>query len=186
MALTAQGQNGITVSCGGGFFTIDGRLENVSGTPTVSPTDTSQSAFRYDEVANLLYIWSPTASLWEAVSHTVPTLEKSFTIIDPTSTESLMLLTFDVDITVVELTAVLKGASGGPSVTWTIRHDADVSSVGTEIVTGGTATVTVGIPDSITSFNNPSIPAGSGVWIETTAQSGTTPQLSITMKYTED
>ena len=67
-----------------------------------------------------------------------------------------------------ELRAVIVGGAS-PSVTWTIRFDADRSAVGTEVVTGGTVTTNTTIGQSVTVFNNGTIPAGRWVWIELTS-----------------
>lgn len=66
------------------------------------------------------------------------------------------------------LSAVLRNPAappGTPQVDWTIRYAATRSAVGTELVTGGTATTsTTGVV--ITSFDEEFIPAGSWVWLE--------------------
>lgn len=75
--------------------------------------------------------------------------------------------------------AVLKGSST-PSVTFTIRYDADRSATGTELLTSGrtvtNTTIGVNYPPDVTT-----IPAGVWVWVETSAQSGTVEELSITL-----
>ena len=77
--------------------------------------------------------------------------------------------------------------SATPSVTWTIRHHAtDRSNAGNEVVTGGTTTTSTTSGDDVTSFNDATIPADSFVWLETTAQSGTVDELSVSMIYTID
>lgn len=76
--------------------------------------------------------------------------------------------------------AVLNG-SGSPSVTFTVRIDTDRSAVGTELLTGGRVltNITTGVayvPDVTT------IPAGSYVWIQTTARSGSVLELHVAME----
>lgn len=115
-----------------------------------------------------------------------PNLTKGITIEDPTATEDATLFFTDVAITVTQLNAVVRGTT--PSVTWTIRHDngtATRSATGNEVVTGGKAT-TSEANDEITAFNDATIPAGSWVWLETTAQSGTVNELSVTITYKQD
>jgi hypothetical protein len=107
---------------------------------------------------------------------------KAITIESPTSTEDISMFFTDVAITVEKMTAVLRG-SATPSVTWTIRHGSDRSAAGTEVVTGGTATTNTTTGDTVTSFNDATIPANSFVWLETTAQSGTVNEINITIKY---
>ena len=87
----------------------------------------------------------------------------------------------DAGFTVAKLNAVLTG-SGGQSVSWTIRFaTARTPAAGTEVITGGTTTTSTTTGDEITVFNNDVIPAGSWVWIETTAQAGVVGTLAVTM-----
>ena len=110
---------------------------------------------------------------------------KAITVESPTNTEDISIFYTDVAITIEKMTAVLRG-SATPSVTWTIRHNSDRSAAGTEVVTGGTATTNTTTGEQVTVFNDATIPAGSFVWLETTAQSGTVDTLHITIKYTYD
>lgn len=89
----------------------------------------------------------------------------------------------DAGFTVGQLNAVLTGSST-PSVTWTMYFDAGPDRTpggGTEVITGGTTTTSTTTGDEITSFDNAVVPAGSHVWIETTAQSGTVGGLTVTI-----
>lgn len=110
---------------------------------------------------------------------------KSITIESPTATEDISFFYSDIAITVTKITAVLVGSST-PSVTWTVRHGTDRSATGAEVVTSGTTTTSISTGSVVTSFNDATIVADSFVWIETTAQSGTVGQISITLEYTED
>ena len=113
------------------------------------------------------------------------TLSKSITVEEPGSAEDLSMFFTNKAITVTEIRAVLRG-SATPSVTWTLRHGTDRSAAGAEAVTGGTTTTSTTTGSDVTSFNDATIVADSFVWIETTAQSGTVDELSITVIYTED
>lgn len=86
----------------------------------------------------------------------------------------------DVELTVAELRAVLQG-SATPSVTWTIRFGSNRDAAGTEVVVGGTTTTSITTGDTITVLTNPTIPAGSFFWLETTAQSGTVDAVTISV-----
>lgn len=110
---------------------------------------------------------------------------KAITIESPTSSEDLTMFFTDDAITVTQLNAVLRGNST-PSVTWTIRHNSDRSAVGNEVVTSGTTTTSTSTGSEVTSFNDATIPAGSWVWLETTAQSGTVDEINITIEFTRD
>lgn len=83
-------------------------------------------------------------------------------------------------VTIEEIRAVLRGTST-PSVTWTIRYASDRSATGTEVITGGTVTTSLS-GQTITVFNNPTIPAGNWVWLETTAVSGTVQSLGVILR----
>lgn len=111
---------------------------------------------------------------------------KAITIEDPTSSEDITMFFTDDAITVTQLNAVLANGSSTPSVTWTIRHSTDRSATGNEVVTSGTTTTSISTGSEVSSFNDATIPAGSWVWIETTAQSGTVPELSVSIEYTVD
>ena len=110
---------------------------------------------------------------------------KSLTIEDPAANEDLTVFFTDQAITLSRIQAVLRGSST-PSVTWTIRHDLDRSAVGNEAVTGGTVTTSTTTGSSVTSFNDPTIPANSWVWVETTVKSGVVNALHLTLDYTVD
>ena len=103
----------------------------------------------------------------------------------PTDSEKLPMFKTKVAITVSDLYCTLIGDTS-PSVTWTIRFSSDLSSVGTEIVVGGTTTVSTTTGDEITVLTNPSIPALSHVWIETSALGGNVTILTATVIYTVD
>lgn len=105
--------------------------------------------------------------------------EKSITIENPTSSEDATFFYTESGFTISSMRAVLNGSS--PSVTWTIRYASDRSAAGTEVVTSGTTTTNTTTGQSITSLDNESVPAGSWVWLETTATSGTVDMISITL-----
>jgi hypothetical protein len=111
---------------------------------------------------------------------------KTITIESPTSTEDISMFFTNQAITVTEMRAVLNNGTATPSVTWTIRHATDRSAAGAEVVTGGTATTSVTTGSDVTSFNDATIVADSFVWFATTAQSGTVPELTVTIFYTQD
>jgi hypothetical protein len=111
---------------------------------------------------------------------------KSITVPDITGSEDIPMFETDDDITITKIRAVHKGTTSTPSVTWTIKHSTDASAVGNEVVTSGTTTTSTTTGDSVTVFNDATIPAGSFVWLETTNQSGTVDKFHITIHYTFD
>ena len=99
---------------------------------------------------------------------------------NPSGSERIIWFRTYVETTVLEITAVLNG-SASPSVTFSVRFDADRSAVGTELLTGGrvltnTTTGVSLVPDVTT------IPADRWVWLQTTAQSGTVLDLLVGME----
>lgn len=101
---------------------------------------------------------------------------------NPTGTERILWFRTYVTTTVNEINAVLNG-SLSPSVTFSVRFDADRSAVGTELLTGGrvltnTTTGVSYVPDVTT------IPPDVWVWVQTTAQSGTVNDMLIGMDLT--
>lgn len=111
---------------------------------------------------------------------------KAITIENPTGGEDITMFFTDVAITITQLNAIVANGSATPSVTWTIRHGTDRSAVGAEVVTSGTTTTSASTGSEVTSFDDATIVAGSWIWIETTAQSGTVPELNVTIEYTID
>jgi hypothetical protein len=89
----------------------------------------------------------------------------------------------DAALTVSSLSAVLPGASGGQSVTYSIRYGTDVSAAGTEVVTGGSTVTSVTTGDSPGALTAPNIPAGNWVWLTTTAKAGTVPALVVSIGF---
>jgi len=110
---------------------------------------------------------------------------KSVTIESPDSSEDVTLFFTPVALTISEIRAVLRGVTN-PSVSWTLRYDPDRDAVGTEVITGGNTTTDTNTGDDITVIDEPSIPADSFIWLETTAQSGTVNTVHITIRYTEE
>lgn len=112
------------------------------------------------------------------------TMSKSITVESPTATEDISIFFTPVAITITEMRAVVRGTT--PSVTWTIRHGTDRSAAGNQVVTGGTTTTSQTTGSDVVSFNDATIPADSFVWLETTAETGTTNELHVSIVYTED
>ena len=109
-------------------------------------------------------------------------IEKSITLESPTGAEDITMFFTNRAITITEMRAVLSLGTTTPSITWTIRHHAsDRSNAGAEVVTGGTETTSVTTGSDVTAFDDATIPADSWVWLETSSQSGTTPEFHVTL-----
>ena len=112
-------------------------------------------------------------------------LSKTITVELPTSSEDLDIWFTNVAVTVVAVEGVINGGASTPTVTCSILHNTDRSAAGNQAVNAQAVTsITTG--DSLTLGGDTTIPADSFVWLETSAQSGTTPIISLTVRYTED
>ena len=114
-----------------------------------------------------------------SLSHTL-----GLTVESATSSEDITMFKSKDAITISNMYAVLVGTDA-TSVTWTVRHDPNRSNAGNEVITGGTTTTSTTTGDSLSSFDDPTIPANSWVWWETTDSSGTN-QINTTIVYDKD
>lgn len=150
---------------------------------TTAPTGTMTSG-------GLLYVQG-TALAFLADDGTLTTLTESTPLLvahtktNPTNADDEAIFFTKSAITITQMNAVLLGSST-PSVTWTIRHNSDRNATGAEVVTGGTTTTSTTVGSFVTSFNDATIPGGSWVWYETTAQSGTVGEICISLTYSND
>jgi hypothetical protein len=104
---------------------------------------------------------------------------KSLSIINPTSTEKVVLFFTTVGLTFSQIRSSVFGSS--PSATFSIRYGSDLSASGIEVVTGGITVTNTTTGLSTTSFNNATVPADRFVWLTTSATSGTVDQLSVSL-----
>jgi len=113
-----------------------------------------------------------------------PALNKGAFLSAPTSADVLDMYQTPVAITVSSVKAILRGSS--PSVTYNIRFGTDITSA-TDVFTADITctSITTGCSNN-SGFNDATIPAGSFIWIVTTAASGTINSISFTFNYTED
>lgn len=159
-------------------------MSGVIFTEDVAPsTPLSGRVVLYAKDDGLLYGKNDTGTEFVVLGQT-DAEQRSIYLELPTQAEDVSLFFVDQAITVYKMHCVLSGTT--PSITWTIRHDPDRSAVGNEVVTSGTTTTSTTTGDTIISFDDPTIPADSHVWLETTARSGTVLSISITLFYTED
>jgi hypothetical protein len=102
----------------------------------------------------------------------------------PTTNDTKLVMFYTTgSLTLSKITTVLPQGASTPSVTFNIRYGSDVSDTGTAVVTGGTTVTNTTTGTAVTSFNNGTITAGSFVWVEVTAVSGTVPILSISLEF---
>ena len=111
-----------------------------------------------------------------------PTLSKTLTLEAPTASDNISIFRTDVAITVQQVISVSTGTT--PSTTYQLKHHTDRSNAGNNLtnssISGNTTT------GNIATLSDPTIPADSFIWFETTAASGTDVYLSVNIRYTED
>lgn len=139
----------------------------------------------YPSLTELSYVKGVTSAIQTQMNKAL--IKKAgITYTNPTNSDDYTIFFTDDAITITQMNAVLANGSSTPSVTWTVRHSTDRSAVGNEVVTSGTTTTSITSGSEVTSFNDATVPASSWVWLETTAKSGTVPELSVTLEYTID
>ena len=102
------------------------------------------------------------------------------TLFTPTASEDRTVVYLEHELDLLELNSVCRGTT--PSLTWTLRYNADRSATGTEVITSGHATTTTTTVDSLTSFTNSQVPTLTFLWFETTATSGTVDEFHLTIR----
>jgi hypothetical protein len=116
--------------------------------------------------------YSNTTGIFNVPNYSV-SLNKSAYVASPTSADTIDVWQTPVAITITSLKAILRGTS--PSVTYNIAFGTNITCT----------SVTTGCSNS-SGFNDATIPAGSFIWIYTTAASGTIRSIAFTINYTED
>jgi hypothetical protein len=98
----------------------------------------------------------------------------------PQANDRRILLRAAQALTITRVDAVLTGGTC-PSVSFSLRHGADVSAAGTA-ATSTPMTVTSSTTGSgSTSFQSPNIPAGHWLWLKITAVSGSPEALTVSV-----
>lgn len=112
-----------------------------------------------------------------------PSLTKNMTFESITASENFGLIETPVAITITSVKVVLMGSS--PSVTYNLQQGTDRTS-GTNVFTAGqTVTSTTTGTTASSGFNDATVPAGSFIWLTTSASTNIT-QFQIRITYTED
>lgn len=106
---------------------------------------------------------------------------RAVSITYPSAAENVTLLWAESAMTIDRIVAHVDGAT--PSVTFSLKHAADRSAAGTDVVTGGSTVTSLTTGNSITTFNNAGIAAGSWLWLTTSAVSGTVSQFHATVYF---
>lgn len=106
---------------------------------------------------------------------------KSLTISNPTDVEKHVLFYCSSAATVSKIISILPGGSGSPSLSFSLSYGTNVSVAGTTIASITVTNTTTGL--MTTSFSNANIPAGSFIWLSTSAQAGTVPSFNVTLEF---
>lgn len=131
----------------------------------------------------LSFYYDGNSYAWRDGAKTI--LFRSATWANPTSADNITVIKTDVAITVSKVTAVVVGSS--PSVTYQINFASDRSSGSpTTLFSSGEVVTSTTTGDEDTTFADATIPAGSYIWITTSAASGTITEMNVTIKYTND
>lgn len=109
---------------------------------------------------------------------------RTLTVEVPSSSENISFFYTDKAITITKAAYAVRGSS--PSVTIDVHHSTDRSSGSPNELFGTNVAVTSTTGTTNTTFNDATIPAGSYVWLITSATSGTNAELTITLTFTED
>lgn len=140
-----------------------------------------------DENVMLVYdgaAWQQMALISD-VTGSEPTLVNSAAILAPTSSLNQSLFFTPIAITITQIRAVVVG-SAVHSVTWNVKHSTDRSASGNAVLGSDQATSSLTSGDTLSSFSDATIPAGSWVWLTTSALTAVVTELVLGITYTED
>lgn len=108
---------------------------------------------------------------------------KSVSILNPTNAEAFPLFYTTPALPIAKITAGIPGASGGPSVTYNVSHSPTLGGTKTNVIASGVVLNDPAAATSTTAFAAGTIPAGSWVWVTTSAKVGTVPVLAVTLEF---
>ena len=99
----------------------------------------------------------------------------------PQANDRRILLRAAQALTISRVDAVLSGGTS-PSVSFSLRHGADVSATGTAATTDPITVTSTTTGSASTSFQVPEIPAGHWLWLQVTAASGSPLGLTVSIE----
>lgn len=99
----------------------------------------------------------------------------------PQANDRRILLRAPQGLTISRVDAVLTGGTS-PSVSFSLRHGADVSAAGTAATSDPITATSTTSGSGSTSFQSPNIPAGHWLWLQVTAASGSPTGLSVSIE----
>lgn len=110
-----------------------------------------------------------------------PNRVKHVTILDPAANDQVTMMYTQDQITILKIAAVVRGATT-PTASFTLRYNAGRTGSVTDVVTGGTTISSSNNAQTITSFDNATIPANNWVWVIVNSVSGTISELGVTIQ----
>jgi hypothetical protein len=165
-------------------------VENI-GAGTVSIVDgatvTSSGATEILSGQSALILYrTGTTPIIKVAGGTTPAIEyeKSLVLYNPSSSENISVTYFKNAVTITQVSDAIQGST--PSVTYQINHASTRNDGSPNAVFGSGRTLTSASGATTTSFSDATIPAGSWVWLTTSAASGTITDTAITITYTID
>ena len=123
--------------------------------------------------------WSQLASLLGPPGPMAPQL---VTIASPTAGATRILLRAPQTLTISLVDAVLSGGTS-PSVSFSLRHGADISATGTAVTTDPITVTSTTTGQAIDSFQSAQIPLEHWLWLEVTAISGVPQALTVAVQF---
>jgi hypothetical protein len=99
----------------------------------------------------------------------------------PQADDRRILLRAPQALTISRVDAVLTGGTS-PSVSFSLRHGADVSTAGTAATSDPITATSTTSGSGSTSFQSPNIPAGHWLWLQVTAASGSPAELTVSIE----
>lgn len=99
----------------------------------------------------------------------------------PQANDRRILLRAPQALTISRVDALLTGGSS-PSVSFSLRHGADVSAAGTAATSDPITVTSTTSGTASTSFQSPNIPAGHWLWLQVTVASGSPAGLSVSIE----
>jgi len=99
----------------------------------------------------------------------------------PLVNDRRLLLRAPQVLTISRVDAVLTGGTS-PSVSFSLRHGADVSATGTAATTDPITVTSTTTGSASTIFQSPTIPSGHWLWLQVTAASGSPLGLTVSIE----
>jgi len=173
----------VSTSSGASISIFEGSANGISSISLKVPDSLSVS---------VTWVLPPTAvssGVWKSNASGTLVCEKivlvnAVAVDNPTTAVDKTIFFTTKAITIGQMTAVVRGTS--PSVTFRVMHSSNRSAAGNAVVTAGNVAANQTTGSVVTIFDDATILAGSWVWLEVTAVSGTVEEFALSINHTED